>query len=160
MSSDNNSACLERFTTGLHRGASSAHTNPKRKRGIFREFFPRLRFGLVFRLRNPCVNRSSVSVKQKGSAQDGFRGGDLNPHARPAGSGAAGCTQPVFRREFTPHGLRTTRGTHRWLFRHHPGIHYEPTKNAPRLLGALMTFCTARSTDRDQATFRDRRRSP
>jgi len=44
----------------LHRDAGSSHTNPKRKRGIFREFFPRLRFGLVFRLRNPCVNRSKL----------------------------------------------------------------------------------------------------
>jgi len=49
---------LERFTIGLHTSADSAHTNPKRKRGISLSFVPRLRFGLVCRLRHPSVNRS------------------------------------------------------------------------------------------------------
>jgi len=50
------------FSRALHDrialGRASTHTNPKRKRGKNSRKIPRLRFGLVFRLRNPFVNRS------------------------------------------------------------------------------------------------------
>ena len=76
--------------------------------------------------------RESTAYRESGQhgiirlAQDGLRGGGSKPLTPLAGSGATGCTQPVFRPWLTLHGLSTTRGTRSGHFKHHPVIHDEP----------------------------------
>jgi len=61
-------------------------------------------------------------------AHDGLQGGGSNPRIQSAGPGATACTQPVPRRWLTTHGLSTTRGSRKCLFKHHSGSHREPTE--------------------------------